>query len=131
MDAVIKALYEDDDTLVIDKPRGFLSEDSEAEASVVRALKAERGYAFLAPVNRLDREVSGVMLLAKNQKSAAFYTAALADRARVKKEYLAVVAGTFPEPEGELCDLLFKDSAKNKSFVVSRMRRGVKEARLT
>lgn len=131
MESKIKVLYEDGDTLVIDKPRGFLSEDSASGSSALRVLKEERGFSFLAPINRLDREVAGVMLLAKTQKGAAFYTAALADRSKVIKEYLAVVTGAFSERSGELCDLLFKDSAKNKSFVVDRVRRGVKEAKLS
>ena len=48
----------------------------------------------------------------------------------LKKEYLAVVAGRMEEKSATLTDLLFKDSSKNKSFVVKRMRRGVKEATL-
>ena len=131
METEIKILYEDDDTLVIDKPRGYLSEDSASDASAVHVLKKQSSLSFLAPVNRLDREVAGVMLLAKSPKSAAFYTATLADHTKMKKEYLAVVEGTLETKTGELCDLLFKDSAKNKSFVVKRMRRGVKEARLS
>ena len=48
----------------------------------------------------------------------------------IKKEYLAVVCGK-PEKESDvLQDLLFKDSTKNKSFVVKRMRKGVKKASL-
>ena len=126
----IRILYEDGDTLVIDKPSGLLSEASERAPSVINALLSHGKDGFLAPITRLDREVSGVMLLAKHKKSAAFYTAALADRENFKKEYLAVVSGVPSEKSGELHDLLFKDSAKNKSFVVKRMRHGVKEASL-
>ena len=46
------------------------------------------------------------------------------------KEYVAQVHGT-PPPAGEWTDLLFKDSGKNKVYVVKRERRGVKQARLT
>lgn len=127
----IRILYEDDDTLVIDKPSGFLSEASETAPSVVNALLSHGKDGFLSPITRLDREVSGVMLLAKHKKSAAYYTALLADRDLFKKEYLAVAKGSMEEKQGELCDLLFKDSSKNKSYVVSRMRRGVKEASLS
>ena len=45
------------------------------------------------------------------------------------KRYLAVVQGTTPR-EGEMRDLLFRDRAKNKSYVVKRMRKGVREALL-
>lgn len=127
----ISILYEDSDTLIIDKPSGFLSEYAVGVPSVVNALLLHGKDGFLAPITRLDREVSGVMLLAKNKKSAAYYTAEMANRASFRKEYLAVIEGVMPEREGELQDLLFKDSSKNKSFVVTRMRRGVKEASLS
>ena len=127
----IPVLYEDGDTLVIDKPAGLLSEASETAPSVIGALLSHSKDGFLAPIARLDREVSGVMLLAKNKKSAAYYTAQLADKTVFKKEYLALVMGAMEEKSGTLTDLLFKDSAKNKSFVVTRMRRGVKEASLS
>lgn len=129
-DTVIPILYEDKDTLVIDKPSGLLSELSETSPSVVKELLSRTGGDFLAPITRLDREVSGVMLLAKNKKSAAYYTALIAEREGVEKEYLAVAEGVIDLPSGEMHDLLFKDSAKNKSYVVTRMRRGVKEASL-
>ena len=45
------------------------------------------------------------------------------------KEYVALVHGTPPE-RGDWTDLLFKDSTKNKVFVVKKERRGVKKARL-
>ena len=126
----IKILYEDADTLVIDKPAGLLSEQSEKAPSVVNALLSHGENGFLSPITRLDREVAGVMLLAKTAKGAAYYSALMSDRERFKKEYLAVITGKMEEKGGELYDLLFKDSAKNKSYVVKRMRRGVKAASL-
>lgn len=126
----IKILYEDADTLVIDKPSGLLSEQSEKAPSVVNALLSHGKEGFLSPITRLDREVSGVMLLAKTPKSAAYYSSILSEKEVFKKEYLAVISGGMEEKSGELHDLLFKDSSKNKSYVVKRMRRGVKEASL-
>ena len=126
----IEILYEDADTLVVDKPSGMLSEASEKTPSVINALLSHVQNGFLSPITRLDREVSGVMLLAKTQKGAAYYSAQMADRTHFQKEYLAVITGCMDEKGGELRDLLFKDSSKNKSFVVKRMRRGVKEASL-
>ena len=49
----------------------------------------------------------------------------------MRKEYLAVVPGRPAEDEAVLCDLLFHDRAKNKSYVVGRKRAGVKEAELS
>ena len=55
--------------------------------------------------------------------------AAVAER-RVTKEYLAVLRGRPAEDAATLTDLLFRDAAKNKSYVVKRMRKGVREASL-
>ena len=125
----IRVLYEDKDALVIDKPRGFLSEASDTAPSVINGLREGRGD-FLSPITRLDREVAGVMLIAKSPKAAALFSEQLSDRERFHKEYRAVVSGVPALREAVLEDLLFKDSAKNKSYVVKRMRRGVKKASL-
>jgi len=70
-----------------------------------------------------------VMVYARTKESAAALSKAIQDGEMIK-EYLAVVHGTPPE-SGDWEDLLFKDSRKNKVFVVRRERRGVKKARLT
>lgn len=80
-------------------------------------------------VHRLDKNVGGVMVYAKTKEAAASLSKQIQDGQMVK-EYLAMVEGTPPE-EGVLEDLLFKDSRKNKVFVVERKRAGVKAAKLT
>ena len=81
------------------------------------------------PVHRLDRVVGGVIVYARTASAAAHLSRQIAEHT-FQKEYLAVVSGTPEPPEGELCDLLFKDARAQKSYVVDRMRKGVKEARL-
>lgn len=132
-DVTIPVLYEDADVLVVDKPSSVLSADAPNDTHSVPTLLAQHAQRDfpLVPVTRLDRGVGGVMLLAKNKKSAAFLSAEVADRQKFHKEYRAVVRGVLNEEKGEMRDLLFKDSSKNKSFVVKKMRRGVKEAILT
>ena len=127
---MIEILFEDADILVCIKPAGYLSEDSEAERSLPRAIAEERSLAELFAVHRLDREVSGVMVYAKSKTAAAKLSAQVADRS-FEKEYLAVVEGVPADDEATLTDLLFKDSRRNKSFVVDRKRAGVKEASLS
>lgn len=70
------------------------------------------------------------MALAKN-KAAAGKLSALVQGRKFKKEYLAVIKGVPEDPEGVFEDLLFKDSSKNKTFVVKRERKGVKKAVLS
>ena len=89
--------------------------------------KGEAGQIFT--VHRLDAGVGGVMVYAKNKNAAAELSRQIQERT-FEKEYLAVVEGIPTEASGSMTDLLFRDSAKNKSYVVKRMRKGVKEAKL-
>lgn len=111
------------DYAVCIKPVGL---DSEQQ---VPALLRERLGGEIFTLHRLDKNVGGVMVYARNKKAAADLSKAIAQGEMVK-EYVALVHGT-PPSEGDWEDLLFKDSRKNKVFVVKRQRAGVKAARLT
>ncbi len=104
------------------KPVGL---DSEQQ---VPALLQEQLGGTIYTLHRLDKNVGGVMVYARNKQAAAVLSKAITD-GKMVKEYVAMVHGT-PPPEGDWEDLLFKDSRKNKVFVVKRMRNGVKAARL-
>jgi 23S rRNA pseudouridine1911/1915/1917 synthase len=93
---------------------------------MVAALAAQLGCEIY-PVHRLDKETGGVMVYAKTAQAAAKLSADVA-AGRLQKTYLAVVKGDFPNEQGEMRDLLFRDQQRNKSFVVQRQRKGVKEA---
>ena len=118
----MKILYQDSQIAVCVKPVGL---DSQAE--VPAALSDALGGSFL-PVHRLDKNVGGVMVYARTKDAASKLSTAIQAGTMVK-EYVATVHGTPPE-SGDWEDLLWKDSQKNKVFVVKRMRGGVKKARL-
>jgi len=118
----MEILYQDKDLAVIVKPVGM-----ESQAQVPLELSAQLGGVFY-PVHRLDLNVGGVMVYARSKPAAAALSKLIQDGA-VVKEYVAMVHGTPPE-SGDWEDLLFKDSSRNKVFVVKRMRGGVKKARL-
>ena len=69
------------------------------------------------------------MVYAKTDTAASVLSRQIQNK-ELQKEYLAVVFGCPTEKSGIYKDLLFKDSSKNKSYVVDRMRKGVKEASL-
>lgn len=119
-----------EDFVVCLKPAGLLSQTGKpGEETMLSLLEAQLG-GTVYPVHRLDREVSGVMVYARTAKAAGALGKAIQE-GRMKKEYLAVIHGA-PEMEtGILEDLLLHDNRKNKSFVVNRMRGGVKKARLS
>ena len=118
----MKILYHDAQIAVCVKPVGL---DSQTEAPA--ALSEALGGDFL-PVHRLDKNVGGVMVYARTKDAAGKLSAAIQAGAMVK-EYVAAVHGTPPE-RGDWEDWLFKDSSKNKVFVVKKERKGVKKARL-
>ncbi len=114
----MEILYTDKDIVVCIKPVGM---DSEHEVP-----QALGGTVFT--LHRLDKNVGGVMVYARTKQAAAALSKAIQEGTMVK-EYVALVHGTPPE-QGDWQDLLWKDSAKNKVFVVKRERKGVKKARL-
>lgn len=118
----MEILYRDRELAVCVKPVGM---DSEHDA--VQALAQALGGTIF-PVHRLDKNVGGVMVYARTKSAAAALSRAVQEGTMVK-EYVAMVHGMPPE-NGDWEDLLFKDPAKNKVFVVKRLRGGVKKARL-
>ena len=118
----MEILYSDKHIAVCVKPVGL-----DAEAELPGALKESLG-GEIYPIHRLDKNVGGVMVYARTSQSAAALSKAIQDGSMIK-EYVALVHGAPPET-GDWEDLLFKDSRKNKVFVVKRERKGVKKARL-
>ncbi len=118
----MEIIYSDKNIAVCVKPIGL-----DSELGMPNALKETLGGEFFT-VHRLDLNVGGVMVYARNKQTAAELSRAVTDGSMIK-EYLATVHGTPPDRD-RWTDLLFKDSRKNKVFVVSRERKGVKRAEL-
>ena len=118
----MEILFSDRDIVLCVKPVGL-----DSEIQMPAALKETLG-GEIYPVHRLDKNVGGVMIFARTQAAAASLSKAIQE-GKLIKEYVALVHGTPPE-SGDWEDLLWKDSRKNKVFVVKRMRGGVKKARL-
>lgn len=118
----MEILFSDRDIVLCVKPVGL-----DSEIQMPAALKETLG-GEIYPVHRLDKNVGGVMVFARTQAAAASLSKAIQE-GKLIKEYVALVHGNPPE-NGDWEDLLWKDSRKNKVFVVKRMRGGVKKARL-
>ncbi len=118
----MEIVYTDKHIAVLVKPVGL---DSEQE--VPAALQEVLGGTVF-PIHRLDKNVGGLMVYARTRQAAASLSRAVQEGTMVK-EYVALVHGTPPQT-GDWEDLLWKDSRKNKVFVVKRVRGGVKKARL-
>lgn len=116
-------LYADNYIVCCVKPAGVISEDG----GLPELLKEKLGGSIWC-IHRLDKAVGGVMVYARDKKAAAKLSA-MAAGTELGKQYLAAVYGT-PEEKGIYSDLLFHDSAKNKTYVVRSQRGGVKSAEL-
>lgn len=123
----MEILYENSQIVVIIKPSGLPSQETATE-NAVSILRKMTGYDIF-PVHRLDTLTSGIMVYAKSKEAAAFLSKEIQEN-RFNKTYIAAVHGDVSPDKDILTDLLFKDSRKNKSFVVKRERKGVKKASL-
>lgn len=111
----MELLYSDDRVVVCVKPAGVLSTDEPGGLPelVRKALGDEN--AVVRTVHRLDRAVSGLVVLARTSRAAADLSAQIRTGV-LEKEYLAVVHG-HPAAQGELRDLLLRDKARRMTFV--------------
>ncbi|MCB9498873.1 MAG: alpha/beta fold hydrolase [Bacillales bacterium] len=115
----IDVFYEDNQVIVVDKPSGVLSQkDISEEEDMLETVKSylkikydKPGNVYLGLIQRLDRNVSGLMLFAKTSKAAARL-----NTLRPEKEYLAVVEGKMPKEEGTLKNYLLKDEKNLKAY---------------
>ena len=123
----LEILYTDPDILVCIKPARVLSTDEPGGLpSLVRAALGNE-KADVRTVHRLDRVVSGVMVLARNAKAASELSRQIRED-EFEKEYLAVVHGKPKVSNGTLTDLLYRDKARKMTMVASEPAKGVQEA---
>lgn len=94
MSAPLDVLHEDDDLLVVDKPAGLVCHPTKGDewSSLIGRVRLHLGDAEGRLVNRLDRETSGVVLIAKHRDAASELGALMAAEA-VDKSYIAIVHG--------------------------------------
>ena len=123
----MEILYSDKDILVCIKPARVLSTDEPGGLPDLVREALGNPKADIRTVHRLDRVVSGVMVLARNAKAASELSRQIRED-EFEKEYLAVVHGCPDEREGTLRDLLYRDKARKMTMVATEMAKGVQEA---
>ena len=129
---MIKFLYKDEDVLVIYKPSGIPTQADNSGQSDALTLSRDRLREMgednsLWLVHRLDRVVSGVLVFARNKKTATELSEFVKNHL-LNKEYLAVVEGE--GVDGLLEDYIYKDARINKAFILKAKRGGAKECSL-
>ena len=130
MGCAMEILYQDANILVCIKPARVLSTDEPGGLpGLVREALGDP-KADVRTVHRLDRVVSGVMVLARSANAASELSRQIRED-QFRKEYLAVVHGRPENPEGTLHDLLARDKARRMTFVAEAPGKGVQEAALS
>jgi 23S rRNA pseudouridine1911/1915/1917 synthase len=97
-----RAVFEDDDVLVVDKPAPLVCHSaSHPDHPTLVGWLRERGLATPHLVNRLDRETSGLVLVAKHERAATLLGKQV-QRREVRKEYVAIAWGAFEQERGTI-----------------------------
>jgi 23S rRNA pseudouridine1911/1915/1917 synthase len=132
----LSVIFEDEDLIVIDKPAGLVVHPSAGHADGtlvnallfhVRDLSGIGGKLRPGIVHRLDKDTSGVMVIAKNDTAHRRLSAAWGTE-RVRKEYIAVVYGTPRESKGMIDAPIARDPHNRKRMaIVAGGRRAVTE----
>ena len=122
----MEIVYLDSDIVVCVKPARVLSTDEPGGLPDLLREALEDPKADIRTVHRLDRVVSGLMVLARNAKAASELSRQIRE-GEFEKEYLAVVHGV-PEAGGTLRDLLGRDKARKMTFVAPEPAKGIQEA---
>jgi len=131
----LSIIKETSNYIVIHKPSGLATQTARmGEKDLVSEVKnyiAESGTRnpYLAVINRLDQPVEGLVLMAKNEKTAAALSKQL-DCGQIEKYYIAKIWGHLPDKNGMLEDYLLKDGKTNTSKVVNKGVNGAKFAKL-
>ena len=124
----MEIIYQDADIVVCVKPPRVLSTDE--PGGLPELLRQELGTRDFRTVHRLDRVVSGLMVLARNAAAASDLSRQIRED-KFEKEYQAVIHGRPEANEGRLCDLLLRDKARKMTFVAKEPGKDVQPAALT
>lgn len=124
----MELIYQDKDIVVCVKPPRVLSTDEPGGMPVL--VRQALGTSDIRTVHRLDRVVSGLMVLARSAEAASELSRQIREQS-FQKEYVAVVHGQPKESCGTFRDLLLRDKRERKTYIVTQPEKGVQEAILT
>lgn len=118
-------VFEDDNILIVNKPSGIEVTDNNSLTSEIHAIYSNAVFKPM-PCHRLDRNTTGLVLFAKNQRSLDI----LLDKFKnheIEKHYIALVYGTPPKKYDRLEAFLFKDNKKSLVYISDTPKTGYKK----
>ena len=124
---MLDIVYCDTDLVVCIKPPRVLSTDE--PGGLPELLRSQLGTEDFRTVHRLDRVVSGLMVVARNARAASELSRQIRDD-KFEKEYLAVVHGRPEGDVGRFYDLLLRDKARKMTMVAQEEGKGIQLASL-
>ena len=123
----MELVYVDEDVLICLKPARVLSTDEPGGVPDLAREALGDSEADIRTVHRLDRVVAGLMVLARNAKTASELSRQIREN-EFYKEYMAVVHGCPGQDSGTFRDLLGRDKARKMTFVAAGPAKGIQEA---
>lgn len=123
----MEIIYQDRDIIVCIKPARVLSTDEPGGMPELLREALGNPKADIRTVHRLDRVVSGLMVLARSAQAASELSRQIRED-QFQKEYLAVIHGRPDTDSGTLTDLLLRNKQERKTYIVTEPAKGVQEA---
>ena len=133
-----KVLFEDNHLIIVNKPAGYLSQGdatgdidmTEITKQYIKVKYDKPGLVFLGLAHRIDRPVSGALIMCRTSKALSRMTELFKKR-EIKKTYHAIIMNRPPNVSDRLVSYLRKDTKRNKSKVSKKPFQGAKEAVLS
>ncbi len=134
---MINVIYEDNHIIAVNKSSGTLVQrDKTGDLSLIDLTKLflkkkykKPGNVFIGLAHRIDRPVSGVVLLSKTSKSLSRLTVLFKEK-KITKKYWVIVKNKLEKRSGTLINYLKKNQKKNKSFVLNEKKEGYLKSEL-
>lgn len=108
-------VYEDNNILLVNKPSNIETVSPDSSVQTLTSILTEK-YNFIAPCHRLDRNTTGLIIFAKNNKSLNVLLNKFKNR-EIEKIYNCIVYGILPKKLSELEGYLFKDEKKSRVYI--------------
>ncbi len=121
-------IYEDDDLMVVNKPSGLVVHPGSGNYNntlvnglmdYTNNLSDINGEARPGIVHRIDKDTSGLLLIAKNNKTHALLTEYFKDHKNITREYLALICGEFPHETATIDAPIGRDPKDRKRMAVT------------